>query len=227
MTEPQPEEVATQSVQAHTATTSILANASGSSINGAYHTIAGNQPVTYGNFYTYWQQPEMQVPWETGIINDKIKPQENTPDGSVAIANVDIGIEGYLVAWAVGKDIGNIVATCYIPKSGAGQVVTPFSPSLEVQSMYASSVVLNYALPPGANPNEYGHWVGVFEGSAASHSTPPKFMAPVNDPAAQSAVAVNGMLRRGRNYTAAYFAGGWDPTKPDQRTLACLVGFTT
>jgi hypothetical protein len=60
----------------------------------------------------------------------------------------------------------------------------------------------------------------------ASYTLAPGWSAPVTDNASDSAVSVNGiLLRRGRQYTAAYFAGGWAQANPSQTTMAATCTF--
>ena len=177
------------------ATTSIKCDASGSTLNVIYDTLPNNQPVTFGNFFTWWQNAD-QVPWGTGIVNGKGVLQTNTPNVLQAIANIYVGRNSYIVAWAVGGDLGNIVANHLPPRSAAAR--DPASePALSVESMGSNSVVFNYTLPTGSTPSTFKHWVGVWEGTVASYTVAPKNTAPVTDNASDSAVAVNGIdLRR-------------------------------
>ena len=200
---------------------------SGNQIGFDYETMAGNQPHSYENTVFLWQTPAQSVPINTPP--KKSDPILSTqPDGSQFFKGLDIENYSYLLGYAVGKDVKNVVATVFVPTLNGGSPVSQ-PPSVTVDDIGSTSVSVQYTMPGGMQPQSDGDWIGIWEGEEALlYSEPPMQHSAVDSDSNNGFTAMNLRtgLRRGSTYTIGYFKGGYESTKPNQQTLAASTTFT-
>jgi hypothetical protein len=194
-----------------------------------YDTLVGNSPSTNANTLFLWQTSGPQIPWGT-------TPYGSNPiveTGSVGAFGVmgNITQSGYIVGYAAGSVVGNIVATSFVPNT-----TTPptgpinFSPNLSLYSPPTSTTVsFLYSLPPGCQPQTNGHWIGIFTGKYAFFSTVPDAQGPTAIPTNNSntSITLYPNLTANAYYTAAYFAGGYNSTTPGLSKLNSMCALCT
>jgi hypothetical protein len=137
-----------------------------------------------------------------------------------------------LVAYAVGSNISNIVATAFIP-AGPGTVSYPGAqagvdpPSVVVTVIGSTSITVRYVLPTGSLPQQDKDWLGIWQGQGPSvlYSVPPTAFSPVPGNMSPGTMGLPIQLLRGTQYTVGYFKGGYDSTTPKQTTLAATSTF--
>jgi len=200
----------------------------GNQITYHFDTMPGNQPNSNGNTVFLWQTSQQFVP-----IGTKPTAQQtvsvNQPDGSNVFQNLNVSIESYLMAYAVGSTVQNIVASVFIP-SGIPSAPTGTQPWVQVSNIGSTSVSIQYNMPVGMQPQADGDWFGIWQGGEALlYSVPPmQFMAMnSNSNSGNSGMNLNTPLQRGSSYTIGYFKGGYAATSPKQSTLACSSTFNT
>ncbi|MGC3028958.1 hypothetical protein ACPUER_28110 [Burkholderia sp. DN3021] len=206
----------------------------GTQITFHYDSMPGNQPNTYGNTVFLWQTSQPFIPVNTQPLNAQLITN-NQPNGSNVFLGLSVSSEPYLVAFAVGNSVKNIVDSVYIQASG-NQPPDPVhptlqSPSILVTSYGSTSVSFSYTTPVGMTPQSDGDWVGLWQGQGASvvYSLPPTWFGQLGSNANQGNWGLNlssGNIQRGTMYTLAYFKGGYAQTNPKQTTLAATTTFT-
>lgn len=204
----------------------------GTQITYHYDSMAGNQPNTYGNTVFLWQTSQQAVPINTSPLKSQLV-SSNQPNGSNIFSDLSVSRESYLVAYAVGNSVKNIVATVFIPASG-GDTPAPVAPvpapSILITDAGSTSVSFAYVLPPGMTPQNDGDWVGLWQGGseAVIYSQPPTWFVQVGSNSAQGNFGINlssGNIQRGTTYTLGYFKGGYAQGSPKQSTLAASTTF--
>jgi hypothetical protein len=200
----------------------------GSQITCHYDTMPGNQPNSYGNTLYLWQTSQQFVPINTTPTSSQ-KISSNQPNGSFIFQNLNVSIESYLVAYAVGNTVQNIVASVFIP-SGIPSTPTGTQPWMQVSNIGSTSVSIQYNMPVGMQPQSDGDWIGIWQGGQALlYSVAPMQFSAVssNSNSGNSGMNLNTPLQRGSTYTIGYFKGGYAATSPKQQTLACSSTFNT
>lgn len=196
----------------------------GTTVSIEYDTLSGNMPNSYGNFVALWQNSD-NIPWNQQEPLKKQSVPGNTKDGSFVFTDLALTTNSYIIGYSVGADLGNICSTVFIP--AASDQYKVFYPSIEIVYRGTDSVVVSYKLPIGSTPKTYKHWLGMWEGIAASYSTPPIKFQQITNENADDVQAINSVkFLRGKTYTIAYFAGGYIENKPIQTTMACTVSFS-
>lgn len=205
----------------------------GTQITFHYDSMAGNQPNSYGNTVFLWQTSQQAIPVNTQPLNAQLI-SSNQPNGSNVFMGLSVSSESYLVAYAVGNAVKNIVASVFIPATGgqsAAPVVPTPAPSIIVTTYGSTSVSFSYATPVGMTPQNDGDWVGLWQGQGQSvlYSQPPTWFVQLGSNANQGNWGLNlssGNIQRGTMYTLGYFKGGYAQTNPKQTTLAASTTFT-
>jgi hypothetical protein len=200
------------------------ASISGTIVSIEYDTLSGNMPNSYGNSVTLWQNSNT-IPWNQ---KHPLKTQSipgDTKDGSFEFTGLELTENSYIIGYSVGTDVGNICSTIFIPQNSSECIV--FNPSVDIFYRGTDSIIVSYKLPTGSTPKTYKHWLGMWEGVAASYSTPPiKFQQITNENADDNQAINDVKFLRGKTYTIAYFSGGYIEDKPIQTTMACTVSFS-
>ncbi|MFL5540209.1 MAG: hypothetical protein ACJ8J0_14560 [Longimicrobiaceae bacterium] len=202
----------------------------GNQITYHFDTMPGNQPNSYGNTVFLWQTSQQAVPINTTPTSSQ-KVSANQPNGSNIFQNLTVSTESYLVAYAVGSTVQNIVASVFIPATGGG-TANPQStqPVVQVTNIGSTSVSVSYGLPQGMQPQSDGDWIGIWQGGEALlYSVAPIQFSPLasNSNTGYSGMNLTNPLQRGFTYTVGYFKGGYAATSPKQTTLACCTTFST
>jgi hypothetical protein len=206
---------------------------SGTDIPFDFNTMPGNQPNNYGNTVFLWQTSQSQIPRNTTPLSTWTVPI-GTPDGSGDFGGLSVTNLSYLVGYAVGPAVSNIVATDFIPAGpgkpshpGASGGVVP--PSVLVTVVGTTSVSFKYLMPPGSLPSQDGDWAGIWQGQdeSALYSVPPTAFVPVAGGSFAGTGSFNNVpILRGTLYTVGYFKGGYNTTTPKLTTLAASTTFT-
>jgi hypothetical protein len=204
----------------------------GTQITFHYDSMAGNQPNAYGNTVFLWQTSQQSIPINTKPSNSQIIAS-NQPNGSGVFMGLSVSNESYLVGYAVGSSVQNIVASVFIPATGGGTpnpIIPVVAPSLLVTNIGSTSVSFSFATPIGMLPQSDGDWVGLWQGFGESvlYSQPPTWFVQLGTNANQGNWGINlpnGNIQRGTMYTLGYFKGGYAPTNPKQTTLAASTTF--
>lgn len=181
----------------------------------AYMGMHSNEPETFGNSIVVWEGDLVgwfEPPLATAAI------QGNAPVGELEISNLSPGATSYTFGYAVGTSSTAIASTVTIHPGGPSEMQTT---SVSIETIAPDAVVVGYSLPTGAIPNQFGHWVGVWEGASVDISgPPPAFRSDVMNTNSQGSVPIEGIqLLRGTVYTVGYFVGA------DPSALAATVSF--
>ena len=198
-----------------------LTNVTGTTIDYAWETMPGNLPKTNGNTAFLWQTSAQQVPSAAPIQSQAVG--SDNEDGSDQFGSLQVTEEAYLVAYAVGGEVANIVMLAMVP-AGADVASQTVVPDVTITFVGSTSISFSYAMPPGTQPGADGDWVGIWQGvgESALYASPPMGMQPIAGGSPSGNGAFTGIqVLRGTQYTIGYFKGGWDPKKPTQTTLAC------
>jgi hypothetical protein len=185
-------------------TTVLVSGVSSNTISANYSTLLGNQPSTYGNTAFLWQSgnsiPFNQTPLATYSIPG------NTEDGSFGFSGLTIQSKSYILGYAVGPDISQICATCYIPASGSD--FQTFQTMLDVSNVSTDSATVNYQTPAGYSPQTNANYIGLWEGSVASYTILPLIKQNITSNSSTGSVVINNFqFKRSTTYTLAYFMG--------------------
>jgi hypothetical protein len=199
-------------------TTVLVSGVTSDTISATYSTLLGNQPSTYGNTAFLWQSsnaiPYNQKPLATYSIPG------GTQDGSFSFSGLTIQSKSYIVGYAVGPDINQICATCYIPASGSD--FQAFQTTLDVSNVSTDSATVNYQTPAGYSPQTNANYIGLWEGSVASYTISPLITRPITTNTSTGSVIINDFqFKRSKTYILAYFMG----TK--QTMMAATYTFST
>ena len=205
----------------------------GTQITFHYDSMPGNQPNTYGNTVFLWQTSQPVIPVNTAPYNSQLIGS-NQPNGSSVFLGLSVSAESYLVAFATGPAVKNIVTAIFIPASNGGPakpVVPVQAPLLEITSHGSTSVSFSYATPIGMTPQNDGDWVGLcqVQGKSVLYTLPPTWFTPIGSNASQGSWGINlssWNIQRGTMYTLGYFKGGYAQSNPKQTTLAVSTTFT-
>jgi hypothetical protein len=181
----------------------------------AYSTIPHNNPSANGNTAQAWQdaEPEYDNPeggWKAKIAGSTIQ-------GDLPLQFL-YQKKDYIVCYAVGPNVRNIVATTYIPDGDIDKQIL-FSPTLGVQPGQ-DTVLVTYLLPEGCKPGSFGHWIGLFNQDDDPFNDSPLVRAAVGADTRAGTVPVVYSFGLGRSYTAVYFAGS------AQSCAACTYTFS-
>ncbi len=216
-------------------TTQILKSiVTGNQVLVQFADLPNNLPNSYGNYVAIWRN-QNTIPWNN-----------TSPDGYAAITGnssqgaqtVDVSIApgvSYVVGYGVGPKVGtgnqmwaNICASMYVPATGAS---TYLSPALTDFQIFPDTVMINFQLPSGATPVTNGAWIGIWQTSDASYTTPPIAANSINLNSSQGSAAINGVnVQRGQTYTVALFTSGWKAGAGNtnvQTAMACTITATT
>lgn len=206
-----------------TQTTKLAVNfVTGDLISVGYDTLSGNQPNTYGNMAAIWQNSN-QIPWPVEPLNRQNVPT-NTPAGDMNFTGLEITKNSYIIGYAVGPDVENIVASAYVPAGSDQAVAANYeydSVSLSLKFVGATSVAVGYHTLAGYQPASNSNWLGMWESNSASYTTKPKWTTkPIGDAPNGTASFNNIVIVRGGIYTVAYFLGS------KQTMMAATLTFT-
>lgn len=203
-------------------------------LNVNFSTLPGNQPQTYGNFISIWQNFD-QIPYNQAPL--KSFPMiNNTAQGSQVIDGLTLTSNAYIVGYSVGPTLGtgqqtygNVCSTVYIP---AGEDPSPvITSTIATKTISSTSASFSYALPPGNQPKTNGAWIGLWEGEVASFTTPPGWSSALSTDLSKGTAAINNVsIGRKTTYTVALFTSGWDAGgsgKPGLRAMAAIHTFTS
>ena len=179
--------------------------------------MSGNQPSTFGNTAFLWQNGPY-IPYNQAALASQPVSGDSS-QGSVNFTGLQIQSKDYIVGYAVGPNVGNICSWAYIPPSGTPTAT--FQTNISMASVALDTVVVNYDVPDGANPQTSAHWIGIFAGPVASFTAKPLAQAKVASDVSQGQVPIPCTLTRGTTYTVAYFMGA------KQTMMAATVTFTT
>jgi hypothetical protein len=190
-----------------------------------YSTVPGNQPSTYGNTVFLWQTESQAVPVNAAPLASQ-RIQANTSSGSGAITGVQITMQSYLMAYAVGPEVANIAAVAFIPATGNATGLS-MQPEVQVTDVTADGVAYQYAVPAGMQPRQDGDWVGIWETAnpSALYTQVPLAVGAVASNASAGSGWLAAQVQEGSTYTLGYFKGGWAEPSPRQTTLACTATF--
>lgn len=182
----------------------------------AYSSLSGNEPEVYGNTVFVWEGTAVArgvAPLQTESI------MTNTAVGEIVVQGLDPSQTAYTFAYATGATVDSIAAVV-LRAPGSSDPIT-MTTTVTLDTLSANEIVLGYQLPNGTIPSEFGHWVGLWEGTGiGAWEEPPLSRADVNDSNAYGNVAIVGVeLLRGTVYTVGYFTG------PDQTNLAATITF--
>ena len=189
--------------------------------------IPNRDPSASGDFVALWQN--------NGVIPFGTAPQSKqpvtglTPDGDMAFTELQLASLPYAVGYSVGPDATNyyeIAAAVYIQPGGSTESE---STRVNVGPVGRTSVIVNYSVPAGIEPKNFGHRIVLVEGPTYKPTSPPTPLA-IAEPGNRSkdAVAFNGVtMVKGEIYTAAYLMG-YDTSKKQvtPTTVAATVTFT-
>jgi hypothetical protein len=202
----------------------------GTQITFHYDTLPGNQPSTSANTVFLWQTASQAIP--IGKKPDKDQGiKSNQENGSGVFMGLSVSDRAYLVGFAVGAEVKNIVSTVFIPAKGANPANPQSSnTTLNITDVGATSVSFEYDTPAGSLPLDNGDWVGLWQGQtqAALYTVAPTWSTQLDSNSNQGYWGLNlasGNIQRGTIYTLGYFKGGFDKDKPKQTTLACCSTF--
>jgi hypothetical protein len=202
------------------------------SIDIIYACLPGNQPSTYGNFASIWQNSN-SIPYGTSpkYTNPAIG---NTPDGTFNFPNLDLTNNSYIVGFSVGpvltspgiQPYGNICATAFIPSVNGTPAI--FDPTLNLLYVGTNSVSLQFNLPDNILPKSNGAWIGIWRSGQPSYTTPPAASAAISVDAPNGSCAINDFpIGRGLTYTVGLFTSGFIKGGVSKQTaLATSLTFT-
>jgi len=198
-----------------------------------YNTLSGNMPQTYGNYLAIWQDNQGVIPYNQAAQNTSTVGG-NTQAGSTTFPVSSLSTNGYVVCYAVGKQLttpmqtyGNACSTAFLPAGSSTVTYTPGTVSYN--SNGTNNLNLNYALPVGDSPSTNGAWVGLWNGTLPSYTTAPTAGAAAITSTSSSGIAfINGItLGRGATYTAALFTSGWNSSTPSSSVLTSMAATMT
>lgn len=199
----------------------------------SFKSMPGNQPNTYGNFVSIWQNAN-SIPWNSSPLSTKPIPN-NTPHGSVVFDGLDINNHSYIIGYSVGPTLtdnrqkyGNVAATAFVPENSSGQN-SLFQPSLAVVFIGTTSVAFSFNLAEGTLPQTNGAWAGIWRSAQPSYNNPPDAVTPISMDVSSGSAAFNNInIGRGLTYTIGLFLSGYKGVSGQnvQTALACSVTFT-
>jgi hypothetical protein len=213
-----------------------VTGASATQISLTYHSPNGNQPNKFGNSLYIWQSGD-QIPWQTDALSTQALTT-NSPDGDASFQDLDVTNNSYIIGYAVGpidsaikwSKYANVVASAFVPAIGGDAQAGPESSSIVIQKIGATSLVAAFGFLDGYDPQGSGAWAGIWQGSAVSYFTPPKWSAQISGSTSNGTVSFNNIsITRGSSYTVGLYATGYnktDPSKSKFTPLACAVSFT-
>jgi hypothetical protein len=191
---------------------------SANQINFLFSTPNGNQPNASGDQIYIWQSGN-QVPWATAALNSQ-PVTVNTPQGDGSFTGLNVTNLPYIIGFAVGPtqtiagwtQYPNVVATAWVPPIGDDNYQY-FTPSIKTAYVGTTSLTASYDFLSGFNPQAAGAWVGLWEGTAASYYSPPKWFSAINSTNNTGIASFNNILiTRGTNYTLGLFPTGVNVT---------------
>jgi hypothetical protein len=216
-------------------TTLTITSVSADSIDVDYSTMPGNQPNTYGNFLSIWQN-SASIPWNTDPIRT-IPVPTNTPSGSATFDKLTVNNNDYIIGYSTGPTLnpignvqkyGNICSSAYIPQASTGES-TIFTPGITAIKVGSTSVSFEFDLPDGLLPQSNGAWAALWRGENPSYySTSPLSSVLLSPDISSGRSSFNNVnIGRGLSYTIAIFMSGFQPTgSSTQRALSCSATFT-
>jgi hypothetical protein len=218
-------------------TTSLQIDAvTADAIHVSYNTMPDNRPNTYGNFVAIWQN-QNQIPFDTDAMQ-KQAITGNSQRGSLVFSGLSVTKNDYIIGYAVGpvktesQRFGNVCTSAYVPLGGDSDApadYTYFMPSAVIKFVGSDSVLFQYNLARGTQPQTNKAWAALWRGDAASYTQPPDAAMPISVNAASGTIGFNGVsIGIGLSYTVGVFTTGWDTdsSKRIQKALACSVTFT-
>lgn len=222
------------------ATTSLSINqVTADQIALSFKGMPGNQPNTYGNFLSIWQNSN-SIPWNQEPLKTQPVPND-TKDGDMVFTGLDVNNNSYIIGYSVGpvltspkQKYGNICTTAFVPAVGGNGELTgddpnEFNPSLTIGHIGATSIAVDFKLPSGILPQTNGAWIGIFRASEASYNQAPEGKNNIQVDASDGSGFINDIsIGRGKTYTVGLYLSGWGGgSSPDGQTaLACSVTFT-
>lgn len=203
-------------------------------INFLFNTPNGNRPNDNSNTVFLWQSGD-EVPWVIDALDDQ-PVTASTPQGDASFQNLSVTEQSYILGYAVGpvqKDAewskySNVVATAFIPAGGSGEYQY-FSPSVATTYVGSTSLTGAFNFLSGFNPEAAGAWVGIWEGTSASYTRQPKWVAPIKTGKNKGSVSINKItITRGTSYTLGLFPTGYLDTGAAQplKNLCAVFTFT-
>lgn len=201
-------------------------------INVNYDTLPGNQPSTYGNYVSIWQN-QNQIPFnQKPLASYPIK--SNTQAGTLNVPGLDITVNSYIVGFSVGPVLstgqaqGNVCSTVFIPTIGGGANVNTLS-TLKIETIGSTSLSVKFTLPNGETPQANSAWIGLWESEVASYSNPPTSLNSISVNTSSGTAFINGItLGRGSTYTVALYTSGYssNPANLGLTAMAATLTFS-
>jgi len=190
-----------------------------------YSTVPGTLPMAFGNAVFLWQTASSVVPVNLEPLASNEVPG-NSSSGSGTFGSLDVTTASYLVAYAVGPRVSDIVATVFIPAGGSEPAVS-FQSAVLASTVVPDVVAYHYTVPPGMQPQQDGDWVGIWETADTSllFTAPPLAWAGVASNASSGSGSLAVQTTNGSTYTLGYFKGGFAQPNPHQTPLACTTTF--
>ena len=189
----------------------IIESLSADTISVKYATLDGNQPETYNNHVMIWESSV--IPWSVPPITSELVPS-NGQNGSFVMGGFVLNANEYIVGYAVGEDVSEIVTTALI--APGAQLVPATTVYISLSSISETALTVNYFTLYGYLPQYYGNWIGLWEGYASPYfAVKPLATAKVLSNSNQGQVTMNNLkLQPGQVYTLVYFMGpdsgkGW------------------
>ncbi|MEM5585521.1 hypothetical protein WNZ15_23900 [Roseibium sp. AS2] len=198
-----------------------------------YGTPSGNQPHDNENAVHFWPVSANSVPFDaTPQTNAGILGNTSSGDQSL---DARITIAAYVLGYAVGPDATdniwspyvNVVASAYIPAAARnGRETDTRTSSIEAKYVGQNTVAFHYAFLAGFNPMAANSWVGLWEGQAATYTTPPSWFSPIIQTNSSGDAALDGLqITKGTPYTLGLFSSGFSEKK-DALRLDRLASMT-
>lgn len=202
------------------------AGVGGTQIQYEFDTMPGNQPSTNNNTVFIWQTSDPDdIPPDSPLNKNGVAVDQ--PNGTDVFDHLTVTSEAYLLGYAVGPDVKNVVALAFVPAENSHAQPSSLQPTISALPG-STSVSFNYAMPGGTAPQTDGDWAGLWQGEseAVLYDKAPTWFVPIGQDDPQGSGAFEDVtIRRGSQYTIGYFKGGYDKTSPKQSTLACSVTF--
>ena len=197
-----------------------------SSITLKYHTLPNTNPNQYNHFIAVWENdiyvpplPSNKFIMEQPIISESIV-------GAITLNGLDTKNKPYVIGYCVGHEITNVCATVYVPM-GEEDILKHESSEISLKipaDIPTDALAVNYSVPPGINPQEYKHWIGLWESDCIPYLFNPEPLRchKIDSKHRESSINISGTaFLVDTNYTLAYFTG------LNNVSIACVLHFKT
>jgi hypothetical protein len=191
----------------------------------------GTRPADTGAIVAIWQDQD-QIPWE-----DEPKDWQavgSQQHGSFNFQGLSVQDNSYIIGLYTGpqktdaQKNRNVVAQAWIP--GVNDEVVLGSDFLTLKFVGPTSVAVQFNCLAGFRASTNKAWLGLWRGEVASYTKPPDVGATkiTLDANFGTSAFNNVSIGTGLTYTIGFFPSGWDedPTKRNQKVLACSLTFT-